>query len=111
MTETRDRSNHRGITAQQALELADDLVGRGQGFVVTDEPLGPGVQGVRDAACDTFALAAASIGDHVGKESMVPWALVLRLSALMIKLAEIVATAEEELRAAQEERTLEEVGG
>ncbi|MGZ6545003.1 MAG: hypothetical protein ACXVEI_06785 [Actinomycetota bacterium] len=111
MTETRDRSNHRGITAQQALELADDLVGRGQGFVVTDEPLGPGVQGVHDAACDTFALAAASIGDHVGKESVVPWALVLRLSALMIKLAEIVATAEEELRAAQEERTLEEVGG
>jgi hypothetical protein len=57
---------------------------------------------VHDAACDTFALAAASIGDHVGKESLFPWALALRLSALMIKLAEIVAFAEEELRKAQE---------
>ena len=110
MTERRDRSNHRGITAQQALELADDLVGRGRGFIVTDEPLAQGVQGVRDAACDTFALAAASIGDHVGKESLAPWALVLRLSALMIKLAEIVAIAEEELRAVQEDRTPAEVG-
>ena len=110
MTERRDRSNHRGITAQQALELADDLVGRGQGFVVADEPLASGVQGVHDAACDTFALAAASIGDHVGKESLAPWALVLRLSALMIKLAEVVAIAEEELRAVQQERLLEEVG-
>lgn len=110
MTEIRDLSNHRTITSQQALELADDLVGRGEGFVVTDEPLGPGVQGVHDAACDTFALAAASIGDHVGKESLVPWTLVLRLSALMVKLAEIVSIAEEELRAAPKERTLEDVG-
>jgi hypothetical protein len=109
VTERRDRSNHRGITAQQALELADDLVGRGQGFVVTDEPLAPGVQGVRDAACDIFALAAASIGDHVGRDSVVPWTLVLRLSALMIKLAEIVAMAEKELRAVKES-SLQEVG-
>jgi hypothetical protein len=70
--------------------------------VVADQPLGPGVQGVHDAACDTFALAAASIGDHIGKESLFPWALTLRLSALMIKLAEIVSFAEEELRKAQE---------
>ena len=105
MTERRDRSNHRGITAQQALELADDLVGRGRGFIVTDEPLAPGVQGVHDAACDTFALAAASIR----RSSLAPWALVLRLSALMIKLAEIVAIAEDELQTLQEERTLEEV--
>jgi hypothetical protein len=110
VTERRHRSNHRGITAEQALELADGLVGRGQGFVVTDEPLAPGVQGVHDAACDIFALASSSIGDHVGKESVVPWTLVLRLSAQMIKLAEIVALAEEEIRALQWERTLEEVG-
>ena len=109
MNERRDRSNHRRITSQQALELADDLVGRGRGFVVSDEPLAQGVQGVHDAACDTFALAAASIGDHVGKESLDPWALVLRLSALMIKLAEIVAIAEDELQTVQEERTMEEV--
>ena len=79
------------MTAEQALAIADELVGRGQGFVATDEPLGPGAQGVHDAACDLFALAASSIGEHVGKESLVPWTLVLRLSAQMIKLAEIVA--------------------
>ena len=102
MTETLDLSNPRSITAREARELADALVGRGEGFVVPDRPLGPGVQGVHDAACDTFALAAGSIGDHVGKESLVPWALTLRLSALMIKLAEIVAFAEEELRKARD---------
>lgn len=109
MTEIRDLSNARRLTAQEAHELADALVGRGEGFVVAEEQLGPGVQGVRDAACDTFALAAASIGDHVGKESLFPWSVVLRLSALMIKLAEIVAFAEGELHASRE-RTREEAG-
>lgn len=108
MTERRDRSNHRGITAEQALEMADDLVGRGQGFVVADEPLAPGVQGIHDAACDIFALAASSIGDHVGKESAVAWTLVLRLSAQMIKLAEVVALAEEEIRRLQEGQRTEQ---
>ena len=108
--ERQDRSNHRDMTAELALALSDELVGRGQGFVATDEPLGPGAQGVHDAACDIFALAASSIGEHVGKESLVPWTLVLRLSAQMIKLAEIVALAEEEIRALQGERTMEEVG-
>ena len=110
MTE-RDRSNHRGITAEQALALADELVGRAQGFVATNEPLGPGAQGVHDAACDTFALAASSIGEHVGKESLVPWTLVLRQSAQMIKLAEIVAFAEEELHRLQAATTMQKVGG
>ena len=88
--------------------MADDLVGRGQGFVVADEPLAPGVQGIHDAACDIFALAASSIGDHVGKESAVAWTLVLRLSAQMIKLAEVVALAEEEIRRLQEGQRTEQ---
>lgn len=52
---------------------------------------------MHDAACDSFALAAASIGDHVGEDSQFPWALALRLSAFLIAMAEIVAIAEEEL--------------
>jgi hypothetical protein len=110
VTETRNLSNPRSLTSQEARELADALLGRGEGFVVADEPLGPGVQGAHDAACDTFALAAASIGDHVGEESMVPWALALRLSALMIKLTEIVAFAEEELRRVHESSEEDDVG-